>query len=1373
MPLPCNMPRFPGRNQRLSGLWMLLVSALSLAAASPVTEAQRTFFENKIRPKLATECYACHGAEKQKGGLRVDFRDGLLKGGDSGPAILPGNADRSLLVQSLRHTKSDLAMPKDGAKFDKATIDDFVKWVNLGAPDPRDHPPTAAEVASASSWEAVREQRKQWWSFQPVKNPPIPATSDPPWSDHPVDRFLRARLEEKGLSPAATTDPATLIRRLSYVLTGLPPTPEEVALFVNECRQGSTLVIRDSSLSALTDRLLASPHFGERWARHWMDWVRYADSHGSEGDPAIPYAWQYRDYLIRALNADVPLDDLIRENIAGDLLPQPRVNPELGLNESALGIAQYRFVQHGFTPTDALDELVRFTDEQIDVVSKAFLGLTVSCARCHDHKFDAISQKDFYALYGIMASCRPATLTVDTVDRSTLNQARLQELKLTIRQGLADAWLAALKQVPARLIEPTGHWQEALNKAEKDALSALRPWLRLRELDGESFVAGWQQQEQVYRQSSVQLAKQRAQPVAIHWNLASEDAAAWFKHGNGSVNAASAPGGFSILPTGDLVLEGILPGGVYSHLLSTKHSGIFASPRFKLDAKQLFARIAGDGGAIARYVVQNYPRTGTVYPQQKLNDGQWRWIRWDVNYWHDETIYLEVSTAADQPVVGDSGTTRSWFGVREFLALDETQLPPRDEPAEVLAPLFDQPGKPVPTSAPELAGRYTDALRACVMAWRENRLTDDQAMFLDFFVRHHLLPDALGDLAALREPINEYRRLENVIPVPTRSPGVLESDSFNQPLFIRGDHKQPAEPVPRRFLEALDPTPYRTTQSGRLQLADDLVRPDNPFTARVMANRIWHHVFGMGLVATPDNLGRLGEPPTHPELLDHLATQLRTGGWSLKSMLKELVATRAFRLSSTPSEAARDRDPANQFLSHAHVRRLEAEAIRDAMLDVSGRLNREPYGPSVAGNAARRSVYVRVIRNSLDDFLSAFDAPAPVTTKGRRDVTNVPAQSLMLMNDPFVIATADAWVERLAEVPAGEARLRRMFAQALSREPLPEELAQLQSYLASARTGYETIQQEKQQQEAQLAAKRAELEKLTSTAHRRVLNTRGKQPTAAALPQPVARWDFEQDARDQVGTAHGSLHGQARIAEGALVVNGQAGYFLSEPLSFRLREKTLLARVQLDTLEQAGGGIMTVQTPNGVTFDAIVYGEKAPREWVPGSNNFSRSENLGGPKESEAAGTPVWLAIAYDADRTVRAYRNGQPYGKSYVASALMDFKPGETVVTLGLRHLPAVGNRLLKGRIFEAHLYDRALTGEEIAAIRIGDGQFVSEEQLLAAMTDAERTDKSRLDSDIAALETSLNSPQAAGAQGDLDRQVWRDLALALFNFKEFIYLR
>jgi cytochrome c553 len=404
-------------------------AGLRATAAEP-DAAQIEFFEQRIRPMLANECYECHGLKKRKGGLRLDFRDGLLKGGDSGPAIVPGDAKKSLLIQSIRHDDPDSAMPKDRPKLSDSVIRDFIAWVNAGAADPRNQPPTEGEV-SRTSWAATFAARRDWWSFKPVQKPIVPAVRNAGWSQHPVDQFLLAKMEERGLAPAAPADRRALIRRLTLALTGLPAAPEEVRAFVDD-------TVPDA-YGRLVDRLLDSPRFGEHWARHWMDLMRFAETHGSEGDPELPNAWRYRDYLIRAFNADVRWNRLIEEHIAGDLLPEPRWNKAEGFNESLLGVAHLRLVEHGFNPVDTLDEQIKTVDSQIDVVSKAFQALTTSCARCHDHKFDPISERDYYALHGIFASVRPAQVTIDEPARLRVHRKELANLKRSNSEKIAAA----------------------------------------------------------------------------------------------------------------------------------------------------------------------------------------------------------------------------------------------------------------------------------------------------------------------------------------------------------------------------------------------------------------------------------------------------------------------------------------------------------------------------------------------------------------------------------------------------------------------------------------------------------------------------------------------------------------------------------------------------------------------------------------------------------------------------------------------------------------------------------------------------------------------------------------------------------------------
>ncbi len=1362
--------------QALRGVAFALGAMLSCSIGTADDEAKVEFFESHIRPVLIDQCYSCHNSsDTAEGELSVDHRDAMRKGGASGELIGLQSPNESLLLQVIRHEVDGQRMPQDAPKLDERVIADFEQWIADGAVDPRDEPLTEKELSALTSWSTVRDRRTQHWSFQPITDHAPPTVDRENWSEHPIDRFMLAKLEEADLEPSDDANRRTLIRRLTFALTGLPPTPEQIERFLAD--------ESDDAYERLVDDLLASEHFGERWARHWMDWVRYAETHGSEGDPTIPYAWRYRDYLIRALNADVSYDQLVREHIAGDLLPVPRVNDELGINESMLGAAQYRFVQHGFAPTDALDELVRFTDDQIDVVSKAFLGLTVSCARCHNHKFDPISQQDYYALFGVMVSTRPATVTIDTPARQDLHREEMTAIKKHIRRQLADKWLLSLDSLPETLSSSDGPWSQVIEQAD-DNKHPLHVWKQLRSLTDEDFVSNWSRLTDEYRQSRARIDKREGQNYPWQADLSQvEEFERWSAHGAGLRNGKpSLAGDFAIEEEGERIVSDILPTGVYSHALSTKHNGVLSSPRIKLEDKHLYLRVRGGGDARARYVVQHYPRGGTVYPIAKLNDGKEKWVHWDMTYWQGDDVYIEVSTAADQPVELNMGAERSWFGVTEAILLSEEQqqtgLEPRDEMAEFVAPLFAI--TEAPTDVESLQAVYTDALRTCIIAWRDGEMTDEQARYLNLFVREGLLPNTREELPEVVTLLDEYRVLEAEILLPTRAPGVIEADVIDQPLMVRGNHKKPAAPTPRRFLEAIDDEPYASTNSGRLELAGDILRADNPLTSRVIVNRVWHHLLGRGLVATPDNLGHMGTEPTHPELLDWLATRFVEEGWSIKTLIRQIVTSRTFQLDSTPSPAAMERDPDNLLLSHASLRRLEAEAIRDAMLMAVGELSDEQLGPPQPVESNRRSIYLTVQRNSMVPLLAVFDQPTPFSTKGRRDVTNVPGQSLTLMNDPTVNSLARRWAERemksSTHVESGrlnpEDHLQRMFLAALGRPASDDEVRAALSYIDSATEQYAAARERLAQLNTQLTELREQRESMLMPVRERLLAAKGQDVSSATVElNPIAQWDFDEGLQDAIGSVDAKAEGNAVVQDGALVVDGQS-HVVTVPLDRDLGEKTLEAWVQLDDLDQRGGGVITVQTKNGVVFDSIVIGEKQARRWLAGSNGFARTKAFGGNDEAEAIDQPVHVAITYHADGRITGYRNGEPYGQPYQSSGLQRFSAGDTVVTFGLRHLPATGNRFLKGRILQARLYDRALSAEEVVAVANQDFRFVPMQVILAELTSTQREEYEQLIADIDQRESEQQQLSPIGNEAGPER-VWQEVAMTLFNLKEFIYVR
>jgi hypothetical protein len=1225
----------------------LFVSFGPLLAAP--TPQQLEFFESRIRPILAQECYECHStATKQKGGLILDSRPGWQSGGDSGDAIKPRDPKNSLLLQTLRHEHDDLKMPKNGAKLDAKVIADFEQWIREGAADPRDAPPSKEQVEKETAWSATLARRKEWWAFQKIKTENSKLKT--------IDDFIDAELKKQNLPAAPPADAQTLRRRISYILTGLPPSD----------------VSDKSDTSDQINALLNSPAFGEKWARHFMDWVRYAESYGSEGDPAIPYAYRYRDYLIRAFNDDVPWPQLVKEAIAGDLLPIPRLKN--GLNESAIGIAQLRMVLHGFSPVDSLDEMVTFTDNQIDTVTKAFQALTVSCARCHNHKFDAISQTDFYALYGIFTSTHPAVIDANAPGTGDAIRAELQKLKIEIKATLIQDWLSKLPSDQSDLSDQ------------------------------------------------------------------SDKKTAFTFHGL----QHSKPGEFTLTEKG----LRIHPSGYISNTLTQNDRAVIFTDRFPCEGGTLWFRVAGNGGVKAKYVVQNYPRTGTIHKAVELKDAKDEKLAWrslDLEFWKGDEIFLQLATAADMPAEYKADEP-SWFALNDAVITKDGKAPPNPTPSKA--------------SPSQL-----------VAAWQSNSLSDADAEALDALIQsNQLSTDSITPL------LRRYRELEAKLPLPTRVPGVIDADAKDAPLFVRGDHKQPAELVSRRFLEALDAQPFTTKQSGRLELAEHMAdMKNNPLTARVIVNRIWHHVFGRGIVASVDNFGKLGDLPTHPELLDFLAQRFIDSGGSIKELLKLILSSKAFQRSAQSSVLSAQLDPENKLLSHWSTRRLEAEAIRDSIVTLSGKLDRTLYGESVGNGDERRSIYVKVIRNSLPPFLTTFDAPVPFATRGKRDATNVPAQSLTLLNDPNVISWARSWALRMindGKDRTDDLRIRQMFREAFSREATDDEVKQATAYLTSLQAETAQEAQKLAEQENQLAALNRQITSILAPAREKLLKAVNPVTPVNPVPSPLAEWTFDKDLNDTTGKLPLTLTGNARIENGALIVDGKS-MAQSGSLPKTLTSKTLEAWVQLDDLKQQGGGVITVQHKDGGLFDSLVFAEKTPAHWVAGSDHFNRSELFEGPAETEAAARPVHIAVVYQPDGTISGYRDGKPYGITYRKAPGATFEADQSQVLLGCRHGSPSGNKGLRARIDRARLYDRALTPEEIAQTSRIEANTIRESDVLAALSEAQRLQLAQLQSQRDAMNEAIESARSATSSDDLIVQAWTSLAQSLINLKEFIYLR
>ena len=1334
--------------QGLASGMTTLVGILILPAAEP-TAVEIEFFEKKIRPVLAESCYECHNSvDKKKGKIALDYRDALLES----DIIVPGDPAASPLIQAIRHAEDYEPMPDKAPKLANVIIKNFEDWIRMGAPDPRVTKPTKEELESQVDWNAVRDKRAEWWSFQPIRKSTPPPVSSPDWGQTVIDRFIYAQLSKKGLAAQSKADPGALVRRLHLVLTGLPPSPEVVKKFVAHPTDGAYV--------KLVDELMASERYGERWGRYWLDWFRYAESYGSEGDPAVPYATQYRDYVIRAINNDVPYDQLVREAVAGDLLEKPRVNEKLGLNESAIGPAYLRMVPHGFGVTDAYDEQITFTDNAIDVLSKATLGLTVSCARCHNHKFDPVSQKDFYKFYGIMTSSRPAIVNVDSPTLKELHVKALLKLKDNLKLGLADFWaeevdgaierlrIAKFDKVPTT--DPLGAWAKLRGK---------KPAVLKNGLIGMSkeYAAGLKHNAEVAG---------RATFYADLRDQATYDQ--WFKNGNGLGGKVSPAGSFAVAVEGKNAIKGIYPRGVYSHLISEKHNATLNSVYHLARGERNAIRAMGEG-SIVRFTMRAYPLShGGLHPAPGLKPKA-AWVNLNkYKYWNGDKGYYHVNTGRDSTYRG-GGNERSWFGVFEVYAGSEQMR-------DLGAPVVSLPGEIDGIEDEEmLVGFYKGSLAKALIAWKEGSMTDAQAWLLNSFVSRGLLPQQMDRLPAkLRKLIENYRKLEGEIRVPVRAPGFLEGEPWDQPLLTRGSYKDEEEPVARGFLEVFSSRKYTGRGSGRRELAEDLVNGENSLTARVIVNRLWHHTFGRGLVASTDNFGRLGKEPSHPALLDHLAADFRDHGWSMKRTVRQLVLSRAFQSASIEPRENAGKDSANEFLAYYPPRRLDAEAILDTINFVS------------TNGVGQRAVYKSQKRNRLDPFLKIFNYPIPTSTVGVRDLTNVPAQSLMLMNGPIVQQAARKWsdrVRRMKNLSTDQGRINQFFLQAYARNATDEEMHACLTYLAGKVVDHSADLVTKQQElERQLAQVRETREKVVAPVRARlqaeVDRRNAKVSEGKAKPvdlKPFARWDFDNDTRDMIGSLHGVIKGKARIDGGALVLEG--GCVMTSPLTKPLKDRSLEVLVQLDRASQRGGGAMVVQNLNGSTFDGIVYAEVTENTWLSGSDFHRRTKPFKAKKDVEVAQRPVRIVMTYSADGTVSAYRDGKLYGKPYRASHL-GFRQGDGQVVFGLRHGSGPGGgRMLTGRIFEARLYDRVLTPEEVAAGVSGTFlEVVTDDMLSKALNGKQKKQLAEYDTTIASLAANAGNidreltriRNAKGASGD----AYYRIAHAILNSKELIYV-
>ena len=1092
----------------------------SRAGAEPTPEAVE-FFEKKIRPMLVEHCYKCHSsdAKKLKGGLLLDSPAHLLKGGDSGkPAVVAGQPEKSKLIEAIGYENVDLQMPPR-AKLPDAVIADLTAWVKMGAPWGKDLGPKSG-VTSAFD---LAKRKKEHWAWQAIQSPKPPTVKNQAWPLSPVDHFILAKLEEKSLSPAPAADPRTLIRRLYFDLVGLPPTPADVDAFLKDLG-GDRFETgpnpdrlqtgrHQAAIARLVDRLLDSPQFGERWARHWLDLVRYAESRGHEFDYNLPNAYQYRDYVIRALNRDVPYNQFVTEHIAGDLMPKPRMHPTEKFNESILGTGFWFLGEQVHSPVDICADRADRHDNMLDVMSKTFLGLTVSCARCHDHKFDAISTRDYYSLTGFLESSSYRLACFDSLEhnrglaepvaklRKQSQDAMLKAAAACLEAGAMDTekYLQAARDlllkianrddiVAARKLdsERLDRWVRHLPAAARDASDPLHLWCKLA-LDPASTDAKMLRERVTALRSSLKerkAAEQRAWKSAeVVVDYSKSTAADWiqdgFVFGLAPVQAAEmllsgnpAKPQVTIVERGSartdpawqnakLAVDGDAePGSVNKQASAGR---MLRTPSFRVNQDRVHCLVRGTGSVFAcveGHVMIAGPLHGNLVQPIKAPSG-FHWITMNVARYKGNRAHVEFTPAPGAD-----------FAVAMVVQGD---LPP--EPAvhpEFLGAIEVglQRGVDIDKIFVLPADAHADMIRGALDGMRTGKFRGDAhaARHLAVWMMQHaeLFADSsaafAGRLSEAAAPLlAEQNKLAAQIQLRSRlAPALLDGNGVDENVFLRGSHKTLGEIAPRRLLEALvgsDKT-MDSPGSGRLQLAQQMTDPAvTPFVPRVMVNRIWHHLFGQGIVASVDNFGVLGERPTHPELLDHLASQFVEDGWSVKKMIRRMVLSRSYQMSSRPDPMAEKADPRNLLLQHMRIRRLEGEAIRDAILQVAGSLDAKMYGPSVPVNLTqfqegrgrtasgpldgngRRSLYLSVRRNFLSSFLLAFDTPIPFSTVGRRSVSNVPAQALILLNDPFVHQQAGKWAKQtITQEKMPRERITAMYQTAFARLPSQSEM---------------------------------------------------------------------------------------------------------------------------------------------------------------------------------------------------------------------------------------------------------------------------------------------------------------------------------------------
>jgi hypothetical protein len=916
---------------------LVLFFATSVLGCAQVAIEKIEFFEARIRPVLANNCFACH-TDNKLGGLRVDSRVALLEGGKSGPAIKLGHPEDSLLMKAVMQADPKLKMPMGGNKLKDNEIADLKYWIQTMAAfwPTEDSKPAAAAPAVEKTKFTIRPEQRNFWSFQPLKKAAPPTVKNAAWAKTPIDRFVMAKLEEKSLKPVKQADKRALIRRAYFDLIGLPPTPEQVDAFVAD---NST-----DAFARVVDRLLASPQYGERWARHWLDVARYADGTG-RGDGRLVFlgygmardgyanTWRYRDWVIDALNKDMPYDQFVKAQIAADLMPEKereKMLPALGF----FGIGPW------FTGDDVVFVEARANerDDKIDALTKGFLGLTVTCARCHNHKYDPISQKDYYAVGGVFANSGFWEYNLAPEEQVNAYQAQRKKVKAAedTLQKFADASAIRVaesfaKQIPEYLM--------AVRKTVlTDPKGDLDKVAQAEKLDPETF----------QRWFKYLTTAEKLHPYLKGWD------ALMAKGGGADADARRIAEEFR-----DLVLK------VIPEKLAVIKANQEMTHDYKPDPTEATVMLPGD---LVQFELFQYKQLMV----QKVMDTNHFYVWLDVVQGEDDQSYVKKD------------------GIFEYKGEKLLKYLTKEEKDKL------------------------DALQGEVVALTK------------------AMPPEYPYLMGLKD----------------------DSNVKNLKLNIRGNAHALGEEVPRGFPAILgktdgDPLPF-TKGSGRVELADAIVK--HPLAARVMVNRLWMHHFGHGIVDTPSNFGVMGERPSHPELLDYLASRFIESGWSMKAMHREIMLSNAYQLAYEHSEANAAADPENRLVWRANFRRLEVEALRDSLLFTTGTLDERLGGPPQdlpRANNKKRTIYGRAARSPYS-LLTLFDYPDPNITSEQREVTNVPLQGLFFMNSDLIQRQADSLLAKLGPEDNATGRIQNAYKILYQREPSPKEIERGLAFLKKA-----------------------------------------------------------------------------------------------------------------------------------------------------------------------------------------------------------------------------------------------------------------------------------------------------------------------------------